>query len=352
MKIKNNVKMKFPIRYNSKSMTLSIEIGKHYWCFQCPFATWWKARKFFKRPKFNWFFGKTCKNHGMKQTKFGEYEDIEQQGLWPFASTEFLKWNVSKWFPISIYSWDICWKDKYNTPRYERPGYFVIFFGREYKSCWQLSFTVKAPAVFCNNDCTTLDYDDNYWESMLWYLHYADEYNPDEQTRDIVKAHNSMRTNYWCSLTTNDIKEFNIDRIGDEALYMGYDDMKDFVFVDVMSDELYDTLENENPTVNLQSYDNGKSISLSIYAKDDNENKSKFKLERSQYIKLIDDEENNRKCVRIYFKYDNELLNVLNNKDYSDLKITMNKYVDLGPSFKDDFLTDTAIKEIKKSAKK
>jgi hypothetical protein len=284
----------------------------------------------------------------MIQTKFGEYEDIEQRGLWPFASTEYLKWNVPKWFPISIYSWDICWKDKYNSPRYERPGYFVIFFGREYKSCWQLSFTVKAPIGFFNNDCTMPDYDENYWESILWYLHYADEYNPDERTQDIVKARNSMMQQHWSSAEHNVIKEFTIDRIGNETLYMGYDDMKDFVFVDMISDELYDKLENENPSGNLRSYNDDKSISLTIYAKKDNENKSNFKIERSQYIKLIDDEENNRRCVRIYFKYDNELLNKLNNEDYSELKITANKYIDCGPAFKDDYLTEVAIEKIKK----
>ena len=345
--------MKIPIRYDSKSMTLTLQWGKHYKCLQCPFGTWWKARKYFKKPKFKFYFGPMWKYNGKVKTKFGEYDDYEYKGgYWPAASTEFLKWHTPKWFPIHIVSWDIGWKDKYNTPRYERPGHFIIFFGRDYHKHWQFSMTVTAPDFFCNNDCTIEDHDDNYWESMLWYLHYADTYNTLNGKRDIVKARNSMMKQHWSSMQQNDIKEFKINSTGFESLYMGYDDMKDFVFIDVMSDELYDKLEDENPTANLQSYDDDKSISLTIYAKEDNENnnenKSKFNIKHSQYIKLIDDEKNNRRCVRIYFQYDNALLHVLKNKDYSKIEITTNKDVDIGPAFKDDFLTEKAIKEIKK----
>lgn len=345
--------MKFPIRYSSQSMTLTIQWGKHYKCLQCPFGTWWKARKYFKKPMFKFYFGPMWKYKGKVKTEFGEYDDYEYKGgYWPAASTEFLKWHTPKWFPIHVSSWDIGWKDKYNTPRYEHPGYFIVFFGRDYHKHWQFSMTVTAPDFFCNNDCTVKDHDDNYWESMLWYLYYADTYNILNNKRDIVKARDSMMKQYWSSIEHTDIKEFKIDRIGDETLYMGYDDIKGFVFVDVMSDELYDKLDNENPSGNLRSYDDDKSISLYIYAKEDNENKSKFKIERSRYIKLIDDEDNNRRCVRIYFNYDNELLNALKNEDYSKLEIMMNKYVDRGPAFKDDFLTEEAIEKIKKYHKK
>ena len=147
----------------------------------------------------------------------------------------------------------------------------------------------------------------------------------------------------------NDIKEFKIDLTGFESLYMGCGDTKDFVFVDVVSDELYDKLENENVSSNLTSYDNDKSISFTIYNnKNENESDLRFKIEHSRYIKLSNVKENNLKCVRIYFQYNNALLHVLENKDYSKLEITMNKSIDLGPAFKDDFLTDKAIKEIKK----
>ena len=343
--------MKFPIRYDSQSMTLTLQWGKHYKFLQCPFKTWWKARKYFKKPKFKFYFGPMWKYKGRVKTKFGEYDDYKYKGgYWPYASTDYLKWYTPKWFPIHVASSDICWKDKYNTPRYEHIGHFIIFFGRDYRKHWQFSMTVTAPEFFCNNDCTVKDHDDNYWESMLWYLHYANTYNASNNKRDIVKARNDMMNQHWSTSRQNDIKEFKIDKIGSETLYMGCGDRKDFVFVDVMSDELYDKLEHENPTTNLQSYNNEKSISLTIYKNEnESENKSdlRFKIERSRYIKLSNVKENNRKCVRIYFQYDNAFLQVLKNKDYSKLEITMNKSVDLGPAFKDDFLTEKAIKEIK-----
>ena len=357
--------MKFPIMYDSQSMTITFRFGKHYKYLQCPFRTWWKAKKYFKKPKFKFYFGPMWKYNGKVKTKFGEYDDYEYKGgYWPAASTEFLKWNTPKWFPIHIVSWDIGWKDKYNTPRYEHPGYFIIFFGSDYRKHWQFSMTVTAPDFFCNNDCTIEDHDDNYWESMLWYLHYADTYNTLNGKRDIVKARNSMMKQHWSSMQQNDIKEFKINRTGfksiymsyeslmsNESIYMGCGDTKDFAFVDVVSDELYDKLENENVSSNLTSYDNDKNISLTIYNEKDIENKSKIKIARSLYIKLLDDEKNNRKYVRIYFKYDNDLLNILQNKEYSKIEITTNKYVDLGPSFKDDFLTAEAIEKIKKCCK-
>ena len=78
--------MKWPISYDSESMTLTIRWGKHNKYLQCPFATWWKARKHFKRPKFNFYFGPTCKFNGHKVTEFGEYDDWEQKGFWPAIS--------------------------------------------------------------------------------------------------------------------------------------------------------------------------------------------------------------------------------------------------------------------------
>ena len=157
-----------------------------------------------------------------------------------------------------------------------------------------------------------------------------------------------MMKQHWSSMQQNDIKEFKINRTGFESLYMGGGDTKDFMFVDMVSDELCDKLENENVSSNLTSYDNDKSISLTIYNENDIENKLTPKIARSLYIKLFDDKKNNRKYVRIYFKYDNDLLNMLKNKEYSKIEITTNKYVDIGPSFKDDFLTTEAIEQIKK----
>ena len=158
--------MKFPITYSFKSMTLHLMCGKHHKYLQCPFKTWWKARKYFRKPQFKFYFGPTVKNHGKKQSQWGEYIDYTQVGFWPMASTEYLKWHTPKWFPIHIMSWDIGWKDKWHTPRYENPGYFVIYFGRNFHTCWQFSMVIKAPEVYCDNDCTRIDQEENYWESI------------------------------------------------------------------------------------------------------------------------------------------------------------------------------------------
>lgn len=350
--------MKFPISYDSQSMTLTFQWGKHYKFLQCPFATWWKARKYFKRPKFKFYFGPMWKSKGEVNTDFGNYDDYEYLGgYWPAVSTEWLNWSLSdnkyirffqKLIPITIQSSDICWKDKYDTPRYERVGYFIIFFGRSYRRHWQFSMTVSAPEFFCNNDCTIIDHAENYWESILWYLHYADRYNSLNHKKDIFKARNSMMQNHWSSSNPYDVEKFNIVNVGHEVLYMGCDDIKDFVFIDVLSDELYDKLEIENPTSNLQSYDNDKYIYLVLYSKEDSGDKSKFKMEFSKYIKLINDEENDKRQVRIYFKYFEWLLNTLKNKEYSSLEITVSKHIDCGPAFKDDFLNKNGINLIRK----
>ena len=227
--------MKFPISYNSETMTLHFEWGKHYKFLQCPFATWWKCRKYFKRPKFKFYFGPMWKYKGKVNTKFGEYDDYEYKGgYWPAVSTEFLKWYTPKWFPIHIASTDIQWKDKYNSPRYESIGYFIIFFGRDYHKHWQFSMTVLPPKFFCNNDCTMEDPRDNYWESMLWYLHYANEYNAENKTRDIVKARNSMHS-YLSTTKHIDITDYKIVDFGKETLNLGCGDSKEFTYIDIKS---------------------------------------------------------------------------------------------------------------------
>lgn len=335
--------MKFPIRYNKESMTLTIEAGKYYKCLQCPFATWWKARKYFKRPKFKFYFGPMWKYKGKVHSKFGDYDDYEYKGgYWPAASTEYLKWYTPKWFPIHVMSWDISWKDKYNTPRYERPGHFIIFFGRDYHKHWQFSIVVKSPDFFCCNDCTKKDNEENYWESILWYLHYPDKYNEINGNRDLYLARQNMKSNHWSSHKLKSVDDFIIDRTGEEILYMGYDELKNFMFVDIISEKLYDEISFNHPTNDLISYDDMHSLLLSLIDK-----LSKITSERSRYIKLIDDSENNRKCIRIYFRYNDKFIERLNNKDYTQIELNKSEYIDLGPSFKDDYLNNKGIKEIK-----
>ena len=81
--------MKFPIRYDSQSMTLTIQWGKHYKFLQCPFRTWWKARKYFKKPKFKFYFGPMWKYKGRVKTKFGGRISIILHDMSNWAASSF-----------------------------------------------------------------------------------------------------------------------------------------------------------------------------------------------------------------------------------------------------------------------
>lgn len=346
--------MKFPIQYDSQSMTLTFQWGKHYKCLQCPFATWWKARKYFKKPKFKFYFGPMWKYKGKVHTEFGEYDDYEYKGgYWPAASTEFLKRYTPKWFPIHVSSWNIGWKDKYNTPRYEHLGHFIIFFGRDYHKHWQFSMTVTAPNFFCNNDCTVEDHDENYWESMLWYLHYADTYNTLNNKRDIVKARDSMSKYHWSHRKKIKLNDVNIINFGKEELSMGNNERCTFTYFDVMSDKLSEIIHqcNEYPKTKLMS-------SISVYVdliqnsdENDNEiNKSVFQC--SSYTKLYNNDD--KEIIRLYYvdhidEYteDEKIYKRYVDDDYGVISFEVSEYVDLGPSFKDDYLTRRALDEIK-----
>lgn len=344
------------ISYNKKFLSLRITIGKYIKILQCPFMTWWKARKYFKRPKFKVYFGPMFKYRGKKNTKFGEFDDYDYKGgYWPFASTDYLKWHTPKWFPIHIASTDICWKDKYNSPRYEFPGYFIIFFGRNYRTHWQFSIVPRAPKIYCCNDCTREDMDVNYWESILWYLHYADEYNPETKKRNLLKARETMRKEHWSNHKTYDLKDAEILKFGPETLTMGNNTSKDFLYVDLKCDELYNKLYDvfKYPMDNLRSDD---SVCIDIRGtKPKEENGIKIGqdiFQSSSYVKLVltnTEDETEYKFIRVYFTDKNSnIYNYLQNKDELNIIFKYKEQIDLGPSFKDDILTEKAIEKIKK----
>lgn len=328
--------MKSPITYNPNSMTLHIKVGKYDKYLQCPFATWWKARKYFKRPRFRFRFGR-----------------VKNKGYWPMASTNYLKWYTSKWFPIHIMSSDIGWKDKWHEPRFEMPGHFIIFFGRNYDTCWQFCMTVHAPEVYCANDCTHKDHEDNYWESMLWYLHYADEYNNDidverpqgtrtyeDLTTDLVKARNTMQ-GHWSTSKSIDIDDAEIIQTFTKYIDMGDDDLKEFLAVDIKSEQL--------SKININFYgdytltENNEIVISVEYAKDNMD--ANHVVETSRYVRFIKDD--NDGYIRVFFNnYNNKLSEAIDNNNIG-IKIKRNIKIDLGPSFKDEFLNKRGIELIK-----
>lgn len=120
-----------------------------------PFRTIWRCRKWFKMPKMKWYFYKYYK--------------------WKNDDTPFIYFE----------SWDIMWKDKYDTPRHEYDPYIRFIFFR-----WLcIDIKLMYDDVYCN---------DNTWEQMLWTYYYCDN--------DIRKAY---RTWPWYS---NDTKTTTWDK--------------------------------------------------------------------------------------------------------------------------------------------
>lgn len=77
-------------------------------------------------------------------------------------------YEISYGWPISIVKYDLGWKDKFNSPRFEWSPSFQIWFFR-----WQFCIWWVSPE---NNE-------DKYWEMVLWYLYYSN--------KDINKAKNT-----------------------------------------------------------------------------------------------------------------------------------------------------------------
>lgn len=78
---------------------------------------------------------------------------------------------------ISVRNVEIGWKDKFGSPRHEWPPQFhIYFFGLQFSIYWYAPF----------GD------DDQYYEQILWWMHYAD--------KDINKA---RKTWPWTDMKTN-----------------------------------------------------------------------------------------------------------------------------------------------------
>lgn len=95
-----------------------------------PLRTIWKCRKWFKMPKIKWYFYKYYK--------------------WKNDDTPFIYFE----------SYDVMWKDKFDTPRHEHDPFIKVIFFRLF--CVEVKFTYDD--IYCN---------DNTWEQMLWVLYYC-----------------------------------------------------------------------------------------------------------------------------------------------------------------------------------
>ena len=107
-----------------------------------PFKTWWKARKYFKKPSIKCHFG-------LLKYSF------------PYANRDY----IGKIIDISIQ--DVMWKDKYNSPRHERNPYVWICLFRlfRFEIGTRINALTEAGKV---EDRSTF-----YWEYLLDYLYYS-----------------------------------------------------------------------------------------------------------------------------------------------------------------------------------
>ena len=107
-----------------------------------PFKTWWKARKYFKRPSIKCHFE-------LLKCSF------------PYANRNY----IGKIIDISIH--DVMWKDKYNSPRHERNPYVWICLFRLFR--FEISTRINALTETGKVEDRSMF----YWEYLLDYLYYS-----------------------------------------------------------------------------------------------------------------------------------------------------------------------------------
>lgn len=123
-----------------------------------PFKTWWKARKYFKLPKIRIHkIGKLF--HKTVHTQYGDYVD-DGLSYCPYGCLDRLG-SI-----LSIYSSDIIWKDKWNTPRHERsPIIWLLLFKR-------IGFCITFSNEYLGECGEVENGDTYYWEFLLNYIYY------------------------------------------------------------------------------------------------------------------------------------------------------------------------------------
>ena len=163
-----------------------------------PFKTWWKARKYFKRPSIKCHFG-------LLKYSF------------PYANRDY----IGKIIDISIH--DVGWKDKYDSPRRARNPYVRICLFRLFR--FEISTRINALTETGKVEDRSMF----YWEYLLDYLyyskslkisrcwehsskvyHYTKYYsNREDGEEDQVVPYKMVRQTPLFSLNKRGLKEFN-----------------------------------------------------------------------------------------------------------------------------------------------
>ena len=106
-----------------------------------PLYIWWKVRKYFKRPKAHFHFGKPEWFFGFP---------IREDYINPVIDIRFSS---------------LGWKSKYNSPRHEWDPYISITFFRKYRLLWLFNFITENNSEESTRSMAT-------WEAILDYLYF------------------------------------------------------------------------------------------------------------------------------------------------------------------------------------
>lgn len=156
-----------------------------------PFATWWKARKYFRKPSAKIKFG-ILKYH------------------FPYAN----RGNIASILDIWLY--DVGWKDKWNSPRHESNPFMWICLFKLF------TFEISTYVPMFEDTGETRDGSMYYWEYMLDYLYYSKKLSIKHcwnYTSKVYRKYNTETKEYepcqmvvqtpLFSLNKRGLKEFN-----------------------------------------------------------------------------------------------------------------------------------------------
>ena len=137
--------------------------------FKLPIKKYYIGKIWYGTPYFYpWNFNKTILTIRKERPKFKRCKYFKLFG-----------YEISYGWPIKIVNYDLGWKDKFYTPRFEwNPSFQIWFFN------WQFCIHWIAPLK------ETIE--DTYWEMILWYLNYSD--------KDIINARSTWG---WKDVDTN-----------------------------------------------------------------------------------------------------------------------------------------------------
>lgn len=137
-----------------------------------PFKTWWKARKYFKRPKL----------------RFSIFSD---------------SWRSYKRGGriLEINCLDVMWKDKFNSPRHERGPHISVLLFRK------LGIRVDFHIDYCDEFGEKRNGDMEYWEYLLEWLHYREKKTLKCYSAWAARSQLYTRVTHWAEAAVDDVKE-------------------------------------------------------------------------------------------------------------------------------------------------